>query len=77
MSLIDPTSAGLHLRTRICIVQTEGDEENLTLIFCRRSKVIINKVLEAKLKEIEIGVDGFMVYDVRLVPYINEVGLLR
>ncbi|XP_045539511.1 malate synthase, glyoxysomal-like [Papilio machaon] len=37
------------------------------------SKIIINKVLEAKLKEIEIGVDGFMVYDVRLVSYVNEL----
>ncbi|KPJ05321.1 Malate synthase, glyoxysomal [Papilio xuthus] len=37
------------------------------------SKIIINKVLEAKLKEIKIGVDGFMVYDVRLVPYVNEL----
>ncbi|XP_072945638.1 uncharacterized protein [Epargyreus clarus] len=37
------------------------------------SKAIVNKVLEAKLKEIELGVDGFMVYDSRLVPYVNEL----
>ncbi|XP_013149037.1 PREDICTED: malate synthase 2, glyoxysomal-like [Papilio polytes] len=46
--------------------------DSLSCIFSR-SKVIINKVLEAKLKEIEIGADGFMVYDVRLVPYVNEL----
>ncbi|CAH2055811.1 unnamed protein product, partial [Iphiclides podalirius] len=38
-----------------------------------KSKIVINKVLESKLKEIKIGVDGFMVYDIRLVPYINEL----
>ncbi|XP_053616728.1 malate synthase-like [Plodia interpunctella] len=39
----------------------------------RESKAIINKILEAKLKEIESGVDGFMVYDSRVVPYVNEI----
>lgn len=43
-------------------------------MYCFRSKAIINKILEAKLKEIESGVDGFMVYDSRVVPYVNEVG---
>lgn len=43
------------------------------MYFFERSKVIVNKVLEAKLKEIEAGVDGFMVYDSRIVPYVNEV----
>ena len=38
-----------------------------------RSKAIISKVLEAKSKEIEAGVDGFMVYDSRIVPHVNEV----
>ncbi|XP_013191420.1 malate synthase [Amyelois transitella] len=39
----------------------------------KESKLIINKILEAKLKEIDAGVDGFMVYDARVVPYINEL----
>ncbi|CAK1589119.1 unnamed protein product [Parnassius mnemosyne] len=39
----------------------------------KESKIVVSNVLEAKLKEIEIGVDGFMVYDVRLVPYVNEL----
>ncbi|XP_059046737.1 malate synthase-like [Achroia grisella] len=39
----------------------------------RESKAIINRILEAKLKEIETGVDGFMVYDSRVVPYVNEL----
>lgn len=39
----------------------------------RESKGIINRILEAKLKEIETGVDGFLVYDSRVVPYINEL----
>ncbi|CAH4034953.1 malate synthase-like [Pieris brassicae] len=37
------------------------------------SKSIINNVLGAKLKEIEMGVDGFMVYDSRVVPHVNEL----
>ncbi|XP_038219006.1 malate synthase-like [Zerene cesonia] len=37
------------------------------------SKVVINKVLESKLKEIEMGMDGFMVYDTRMVPYVNAL----
>ncbi|XP_049878397.1 malate synthase-like [Pectinophora gossypiella] len=39
----------------------------------KHSKEIINKILDAKLKEIEAGVDGFMVYDSRVVPYVNEL----
>ncbi|CAH1634817.1 unnamed protein product [Spodoptera littoralis] len=39
----------------------------------KESKVIITKILAAKLKEIECGVDGFMVYDARVVPQINEL----
>lgn len=38
-----------------------------------RSKAIITKILTAKTKEIENGVDGFMVYDSRVVPHVNEV----
>lgn len=33
----------------------------------------IKKVMDAKRKEIEAGVAGFMVYDVRLVPAIKKV----
>ncbi|KAM3966088.1 uncharacterized protein ACR2FA_012959 [Aphomia sociella] len=39
----------------------------------KESKGIITKILTAKLKEIEVGVDGFMVYDSRVVPYVNEL----
>ncbi|XP_026736470.1 uncharacterized protein LOC113500024 [Trichoplusia ni] len=39
----------------------------------RESKAIITKILTAKTKEIENGVDGFMVYDSRVVPYVNEL----
>lgn len=39
----------------------------------RESKEIINKILDSKLKEIEAGVDGFMVYDSRVVPFVNEL----
>ncbi|XP_023944882.1 uncharacterized protein LOC112050770 [Bicyclus anynana] len=38
-----------------------------------KSKAIISKVLEAKSKEIDAGVDGFMVYDSRIVPHVNEL----
>ncbi|CAH0719107.1 unnamed protein product, partial [Brenthis ino] len=44
---------------------TDGTDE--------KSKTIVSKVLEAKSKEIEAGVDGFMVYDSRIVPYVNEL----
>lgn len=33
----------------------------------------ISKVVEAKKLEILAGVDGFMVYDLKLVPHINKV----
>ncbi|KAJ8720988.1 hypothetical protein PYW08_006453 [Mythimna loreyi] len=39
----------------------------------KESKTIITKILAAKMKEIEHGVDGFMVYDARVVPLINEL----
>ncbi|XP_073954725.1 malate synthase-like [Choristoneura fumiferana] len=39
----------------------------------KESKEVINKILDAKLKEIEAGVDGFMVYDSRVVPHVNEL----
>lgn len=33
----------------------------------------IEKVTESKKAEIVAGVDGFMVYDLKLVPYMNKV----
>lgn len=33
----------------------------------------IDKVIEGKKTEILAGVDGFMVYDLKLVPYMNKV----
>lgn len=47
----------------------------LILAFCLhfRSKEIIQRILDAKLKEIEVGVDGFMVYDSRVVKHVNQV----
>lgn len=33
----------------------------------------IAKVTESKKAEIIAGVDGFMVYDLKLVPYMNQV----
>lgn len=38
-----------------------------------KSTEIIEKVCLAKGKEIEMGVDGFMVYDTRLVSHINKL----
>lgn len=37
------------------------------------SKLTIRNILDGKLKEIEAGVDGFMVYDTRVVPHVNEL----
>lgn len=34
---------------------------------------IIKRVCEGKLKEIRLGLDGFMVHDLELVPHINQV----
>lgn len=36
---------------------------------------IVDKVRAAKLQEIEEGVDGFMVYDLHLVPHIFKVNI--
>lgn len=38
-----------------------------------KSKATIDNVRSTKRREIEMGVDGFMVYDLRLVPYMNEM----
>lgn len=38
-----------------------------------KSKTTIDNVRAAKRREIEMGVDGFMVYDLRLVPHMNEM----
>ncbi|XP_069679393.1 malate synthase-like [Periplaneta americana] len=34
---------------------------------------VVDKVCRGKLQEIQEGVDGFMVYDLRLVPHINKL----
>ncbi|CAG9782594.1 unnamed protein product [Diatraea saccharalis] len=44
---------------------TDGTDEE--------SKQIISKILDSKMKEIEVGVDGFMVYDTRTIPHINRL----
>lgn len=36
---------------------------------------IIRRVCESKLKEIRLGLDGFMVHDLGLVTHINKVRL--
>lgn len=33
----------------------------------------VERVRDGKGKEIDLGVDGFMVYDIRLVPHMNEL----
>lgn len=38
-----------------------------------KSLITIDNVRTAKKREIEMGVDGFMVYDLRLVPHMNEM----
>lgn len=38
-----------------------------------RSKELVNKVVAAKEKEINLGFDGFLIYDLELVSYMNEV----
>lgn len=37
------------------------------------SNAVIEYVRKAKEKEIDMGVDGFMVYDIRLVPHMNRL----
>lgn len=41
----------------------------------KESLAIVDEVKRAKLAEIVMGVDGFMVYDLRLVPHMNRVRL--
>lgn len=38
-----------------------------------RASEIIDRVYNAKKAEIEMGVDGFMVHDLRLVPHMNRL----
>lgn len=40
-----------------------------------RHSEIINQVYNAKKAEIQMGVDGFMVHDLRLVPHMNQLWL--
>lgn len=37
------------------------------------SSATVHKVCRSKLTEIQAGVDGFLVYDFKLVPYLNEL----
>jgi len=34
---------------------------------------ILNFILRAKLREVEAGADGFMVFDLRLLPAVQEM----
>lgn len=38
-----------------------------------RKKEIIQRVCDAKLKEIRLELDGFLVHDLGLVPHLNKV----
>ncbi len=40
-------------------------------------ETIVKRVCEGKLKEIRLGLDGFMVHDLGLVPHINKVNCNR
>lgn len=42
-------------------------------LFLYSPQMIIAKVTEMKRAEVIAGVDGFMVYDLKLVPYMNKV----
>lgn len=37
------------------------------------SSAIVHKVYRSKLTEIQMGIDGFLVYDLKLVPHINKL----
>lgn len=37
------------------------------------SEKLISKIIDSKQKEIIAGVDGFLIYDIRLVPHISKV----
>ncbi|XP_012267964.2 malate synthase-like [Athalia rosae] len=39
----------------------------------KKSNTVVSKVLEGKLAEIKMGVDGFIIYDVGLVPHVNDL----
>lgn len=41
-----------------------------------KTEGVASKVVEAKRAEIKAGVDGFMIYDVKLVPYMNQVVII-
>ncbi|CAG2053607.1 unnamed protein product [Timema podura] len=46
---------------------------SLSTCVCREAADVMRRVSEAKLSEIREGIDGFMVYDVGLVPVINQL----
>ncbi|XP_047120996.1 malate synthase-like isoform X2 [Schistocerca piceifrons] len=56
---------GAHATGGMAAFVVEGDGS--------KEKLIVDKVCQAKLQEIQHGVDGFMVYDLRLVPYVNQL----
>ncbi|GJQ65319.1 hypothetical protein Trydic_g7435 [Trypoxylus dichotomus] len=43
------------------------------IVDSKNGQTIINNVVKAKSLEIEAGVDGFMVYDIQLVPCMNQL----
>ncbi|GLH01927.1 Malate synthase, glyoxysomal [Gryllus bimaculatus] len=47
--------------------------QSLSMENTSRNSEIIENVCKSKLQEISAGVDGFMVYDIGLVPYINKL----
>lgn len=56
---------GAHATGGMAALIVEGDDS--------KEKLIAERVCQAKLQEIQHGVDGFMVYDLRLVPYVNKL----
>ncbi|XP_049836595.1 malate synthase-like [Schistocerca gregaria] len=56
---------GAHATGGMAAFVVEGDDS--------KEKLVVDKVCQAKLQEIQHGVDGFMVYDLRLVPYVNQL----
>lgn len=53
------------------LVLPSGKENTMN----KRINEIIEKVYNGKKAEIEMGVDGFMVHDIRLVPHMNKLWL--
>lgn len=43
----------------------------------RIRETVIKRVCDGKVKEIRLGLDGFMVHDLGLVPHINAVIFIK